>query len=161
LRLDIIPALIIREFEITLPAGYKYNYNHNSLFDLITYCLNEINSSRQGADLELAFRNFKIENLESEDKDSELIIKGCVIANKIKNQEEVTTIKAKLNNIIKDIRISSNLIALRTSRETLRKSLEKIHRLSIPISQTIQSGDYDIKADCCPTVWGLVRKYVF
>jgi hypothetical protein len=32
LRLDIIPALIKREFEKTLPVGYTYTYNYNQLF---------------------------------------------------------------------------------------------------------------------------------
>jgi hypothetical protein len=42
----------------------------------------------------------------------------------------------------------------------LQSSLEKIQRLSSPISQTIESGDYDIKAKCCPTIFGLIRKYI-
>jgi hypothetical protein len=160
LRLSIIPALTKREFDITLPAGYEYSYNHDKLLELITYCINEINREQDEDKLESAFSNFDIENLESEYKQNQLMIEGYVITNTIK-KEEVETIKTKINNIIKDAQISNNLTTLRDSRRKLRISLAKIQSLTRPISQTIESGDYDIKADCCPTIWILIRKFGF
>ena len=110
--------------------------------------------------MESAFTNFKIENLESECKENQIIIKGHVIAN-IKEKDEIPIIKSKINNIVKNKDISRILISLRTSRQILLTLLTDINQWASPISQTIESGDYDVKANDVQLFWILLKSMFF
>jgi hypothetical protein len=64
------------------------------------------------------------------------------------------------NNIIKNNTLFATLLSLVQRRTTLVGIANDIGSASQEISDMIQNESYTTKAKCCPTLWGLIEKYI-
>ena len=90
--------------------------------------------------------------------ENHLVISGRHIGNG--SEIEKDAMIAILIRIIKDRAILQLFMDLRTTMDSISTQLQPIHEISSEISRLIESGQYQTKAKCCPTVWNLMDKYL-
>ena len=65
------------------------------------------------------------------------------------------------NKVLKNEHVLQNLLNIKENKFSLEKDVIQIQVISSRISSNITNEVYDTNAKCCPTFWGLFRKYFF
>jgi hypothetical protein len=69
-------------------------------------------------------------------------------------------LKQVISNVIHDMSILGKLSEWKDFETDLELLISNIREKSNPISMAIRNMHYNIRADCCPTYWGLIKRFI-
>ena len=139
-------------------GGIKYNYNHRSVYKLLSLIW-QPHSLSQTIN-ERVDKFIKSPSTGRWDEvTNDFIFNGLSLGNGTKDEFE--QMRSDLFCIVSDNGVITKIISIQNSEEDLRERIVDIKKLVDPIIELIDQGLYDTKIKkCCPTFWSLVRKYI-
>jgi hypothetical protein len=134
-----------------------YMYSFNNVHSVVLSIWNQI-INENPRNISEAITNLPTSELKVEMKNNMIRLRGLLIVEGIKDDEEKAVIDIVLS-IIKNETFIEQIHGLIQDRTTLNNRMNTIRNRSNEISSMLESGSIN-KVKCCPTIWNLIEKYV-
>jgi hypothetical protein len=63
-------------------------------------------------------------------------------------------------NVIRDDEIIKKMAHLKALQNVLSTTFISIRNIAAPICNSITEDSYETRADCCPTYWSLIKRFI-